>query len=218
MKTDTGKRFFIALLTLCFCLITMLSIYDPEYALTGVEETRLENPTLFVEERADGVLYIGGKGKLTRNDIDELLLARDRALDDFAHVIVGDGITEIAYQCFQAASGLETLWLGSGVEVIANVAIKKCNDLRYIFLPSGLRRIGRDAFYACPNVIVVTDGALDQLPRLRNVGEDRVLQHVDSYQAFEAALAAMNDGLPQGGEAEDAADATIPKALLQWWK
>ena len=202
MRKDGARRVFIALLIVCFAALVYLCVEgDTLMALNAEVRHARRNESVYLERREDGVLYIGGEGKLYGTDMLALVEGLGNK-NDVKHMIIGDGITELGCDALNEFEGLRTLWLGNDLKVAANGSIKFCTALEYVFVPGGLERVGRDFLYSCGQCVVVTDGALGDLPRLRNIPDSRVLEKIDSYGSLEAAV-------PEG--------AKLPSQLRQWW-
>ena len=202
MRKDVARRDFAALLIACFAALAFLCVQGN--ALMGLNaEVRHErvNSSIYIEQREDGVLFVGGEGKLYGADMLALVESLGNK-NDVRHMVIGDGITWLGSDALNEFEGLRTLWLGRGMKEAANGSLKWCTALQYVFLPSGLERVGRDFLYGCKKCTVVTDAALEDLPKLRNTSNKRVLERIDSYDALAAAL----------GE-----DAKLPAAMRQWW-
>ena len=202
MRRDVARRAFVTLLIACFAALAFLCVQGN--TLMGLNaEVRHEriNNSIYLEQREDGVLYIGGEGKLYGADMLALVESLGNK-NDVKHMILGDGITWLGSDALNEFEGMHTLWLGRDMKQAANGSLKWCTALEYVFLPNGLERVGRDFLYGCKKCTVVTDGALEDLPKLRNIPADRVLQHVDSYEALSADI---GEGVK------------LPAAIRQWW-
>ena len=202
MRRDVARRAFVALLIVCFAALAYLCVQGD--TLMGLNaEVRHEriNASIHLEQREDGVLFIGGEGRLYGADMLALVESLGNK-NDVKHMIIGDGITWLGSDALNEFEGLRTLWLGRDMKQAADGSLKWCTALQYVFLPSGLERVGRDFLYGCKKCKVVTDGALQDLPVLRNIKDSRVLENINSYEALTAAA----------GE-----NKKLPAAFRQWW-
>ncbi len=202
MRNDWGRRVFLAVL--CAALASLVWLCLEGKTLMGLNAEALHgrrNKTLYLEQRADGITYIGGSGVLYSEDMLSLVESEGNK-NDVTDLVIGDGITEIAYNALYRFEGLVSLRLGRDVQYVDNGAVKWCTSLKYVFLPGTIRRVSRDFLYLNANCLVFTDGAEGDLPKLRNVKKDRICYGVDSYDALTSAL----------GGAEG-----LPKALRHWW-
>ena len=203
MKHDVARRAALAALAAFFAYLLYLCA-DGRTLMKLNAEVRHEriNNSLYLEKQGDGILFIGGEGTLTGQDLMALVEGEGNK-NDVRELVIGDGITELGYNALIEFEGLRTLWLGRDMKTVAKGAVKGCTSLKYVFLPRGFEKCGRDFLYECGKCVVVTDGPADGLPRLYNVSKKRVLADVDSYDALKAASGKGEEDLPQG--------------LKRWW-
>lgn len=161
-----------------------------------------QNPSLNLEIDRDGILRVEGEGKLFGSDMDMMLQAKGIRSKAVTNVIIGDDITEIGYDALFGKRHLLTLKIGKNVRRIAAGALQSCVQLQYIYLPSGLEKVGGDFLFNCNDCLVITDGAAGDLPAMENVSEERLVEHVDSYETLLTAC--------QG-------DANLSATLKLWW-
>ena len=202
MKSRVSRHVFTAILLVCAAALLFLCIDGRTLSALKAEVRHpRQNGSLYAERRDGGVVYIGGEGALSGDDMLPLVesLGKKKHVTD---IIIGDGITEIGYNAIVEYEAQRTLRLGRGVQTVHIGAIKNCEALEYVFLPAGLRNASRDFLYSCNNCLVVTDGTKKELPRLRNVKKSKLLTEVDSLEALQAALG----------------DTELPEALKQWWQ
>jgi len=204
MRIDWAKRAFTAVLMACLGLLVLMCAEGSTIIRWTAEVANpRQNESLFLESRGDGVIFIGGEGKLYGTDMQALVEGNRYSQNDVTDIIIGSGITEIGFNAVRLYEGVQSIWLGPDVRTIGNGAIRECPNLRYIFLPKGLARAGKDFLFDCEGCMVITDGPAEDLPRLRNVKKDMIYGDVDSYDALVAALGP---------------DVSPPEILRQWWQ
>ena len=203
MQNDVGKRLFLAVLVLIFALMLYMCI-DGRQVIRWTADAAYtrQNESLTIEVLDDGVIYIGGEGKLYGTDMQALVEGESLTAADVMDIIIGDGITEIGYNVICNYPILHTVRLGDNVRVAGNGSIRECPELLFVFIPAGIEKISRDFLYSCNDCIVVTDAAAEDLPKLRNTRKHNILGHVNSYEAMQAAWT-------NGTE--------LPEILEHWW-
>lgn len=203
MMKDTGKRVFLAVLAVLFALLLYMCIDGREIIrwTAEVAYTR-QNESLYIQLLDDGVIYIGGEGKLYGTDMQALIEGESMTTADIKDIIIGNDITEIGYDVICGYPVLHTVRLGDKVRVAGNGSIRECPELWFVYLPSKIKRISRDFLYECNDCIVITNGKADKLPKLRNTRKANVIEKVNSYEAMQAAWA-------NGTE--------LPEILKSWW-
>ena len=79
------------------------------------------------------------------------------------HVVVPDGVTEIAPGAFAFCQALKRVECPKGVRTIGDEAFNCCDKLESLVLPEGVTKIGRDAFKDCAKLksIVLPDGVTE---------------------------------------------------------
>ena len=204
MKNDTGKRIFLVVLAAIFGLLLYMCI-DGGSIIQWTAEVAYprQNESLSIEWLDEGVIRIGGEGKLYGTDMQAMIEGTGKTSAEVTDIIIGDGITEIGYDVICEYPILHTIRLGDNVRIAGNGSIRECPELWFVFVPSGIEKISRDFLYECNDCIVVTDGAASKLPRLRNTRKANVIGNVDSY-------AAMQEAWTNGTE--------LPEMLQHWWK
>ena len=204
MKNDTGKRIFLVVLAAIFGLLLYMCI-DGSSIIKWTAEVAYprQNESLYIEWLDEGVIRIGGEGKLYGTDMQAMIEGGGKTAAEVTDIIIGDGITEIGYDVICEYPILHTIRLGDNVRIAGNGSIRECPELWFVFVPSGIEKISRDFLYECNDCIVVTDGAASKLPKLRNTRKANVIGNVDSY-------AAMQEAWTNGTE--------LPEMLQHWWK
>ena len=200
MGRDGGRRAYLAVLVVCLGLL-LLNFAKRSVDLQMANEHRYprKNQNLSLAQ-ADGIVTIEGNGILYGSDLKALLRNTGMRERDVTDVIIGAGIVEIGYDVFNDFEELITLKLGDDVERVAAGGLRQCPQLRYLYLPAGLKDIGLDFLYECDQCRVVTRGQATELPPMANVGDDRILDGVDSPEALKAA-----------------ASEALPAAVTRWW-
>ncbi|MBR6028380.1 MAG: leucine-rich repeat domain-containing protein [Clostridia bacterium] len=67
-------------------------------------------------------------------------------------IVLGEGITQIPSQCFEACSSATELVLPEGLQNIQINAFSECRSLKSVKLPASLQTIGESAFYRCTSL------------------------------------------------------------------
>ena len=181
MKSDFGKRGFLLLMVLLFGAICLLSMKDRAADAVQHAERQLENKSLFLERREGDVIYIGGEGALSQEDLRALMKAAEVRSNELVNVIIGNDITEIGYNVLNGLSNLETLRLGDNTRTVNNGSIKNCGGLRYIYIPGGIQRLGLDFLFECSGVFILTDGEGQSLPEMPNVIDNQIISGVHGF-------------------------------------
>ena len=203
MLYDGGKRVFLAALLLVFGLLLYLCIDGRDIIRWTADVGYFrQNESLYIEHLDDGVIFIGGEGKLYGTDMRALIEGESMTIENVTDIIIGNGITEIGYDVICEYPILRTVRFGDGVIVLGNGCISDCPELQFVFIPAGVQRIGRDFLYSCNRCIVITDGPVGGLPKLRNTRKANIIGNVDSY-------AAMQSAWQKGTE--------LPEILERWW-
>lgn len=204
MLYDGGKRVFLAALLLAFGLLLYLCV-DGRNIIRWTADVGFsrQNESLYIERLDDGEIFIGGEGKLYGTDMQALVAGESMKPGDVTDIVIGDDIDEIGYDAICGYPVLHTVRLGNGVRVAGNGSIRECPELLFVFIPNGIQRISRDFLYSCNDCIVVTDGPVKELPRLRNTRKANIIGDVGSYEAMQAAWT-------NGTE--------LPVILERWWK
>ena len=204
MLYDGGKRVFLAALLLVFGLLLYLCIDGRDIIRWTADVGYFrQNESLYIEHLDDGVIFIGGEGKLHGTDMQALVEGESMKIGDVTDIVIGDGIDEIGYDAICGYPVLHTVRLGDDVRVAGNGSIRECPELLFVFIPNDIQKISRDFLYSCNDCIVVTDGPVKGLPRLRNTRKANIIGDVDSYEAMQAAWT-------NGTE--------LPVILEHWWK
>jgi len=200
---DTGKRVFLVLLAVIFGLLLFLCV-DGRQIIRWTAEAAYtrQNESLYIRKLDDGVIYIGGEGKLYGTDMQALIEGESMTAGEITDIIIGNDITEVGYDAICGYAILHTVRLGDKVRVAGNGSIRECPEMWFVYIPSRIKRISRDFLYECNECTVVTDGPSDKLPKLRNTSKSNVIGNVDSYEAMQAAWT-------NGTE--------LPEILQSWW-
>lgn len=203
MRYDRGKHVFLVALALVFGLLTYMCIDGREIIRWTAEVTYTrQNESLYIERLDDGIVFIGGEGKLYGTDMQALVEGESMTFGDIMDIIIGDGITEIGYNVICGYEKLHTVRLGNGVRIAGNGSIRECPELLFVFVPSGIEKISRDFLYSCNDCIVVTDSEEKGLPKLRNTEKENIIWNVNSYEAMQTAWT-------NGTE--------LPEIMERWW-
>ena len=67
-------------------------------------------------------------------------------------VVIGDGVTDIRKEAFEAHIALTDVTIGSGVETIGNYAFDGCTALTGVTIPDGVTTINKGAFKDCSSL------------------------------------------------------------------
>ena len=188
MGRDTGRRIAILLFAGCFALLCALYMGRDVVRDTFMPGfNMLENDSLLLT-RTDAGIRIDGVGRLSRKDLDLLLLREEQTADDVANLFIGDGITELGHDVLRSAKSLKTLWLGRNLAEVRHGAVSLCPRLQFVYVPAGLRSAGDDFLAGCEEAIVVTGGTADQLSGALDASRFTVLEEIRSAEALERAL------------------------------
>ena len=200
MGRDGGRRAFLAVLFACLGLLVLnYASRSVDFQMANEHRYPRKNQNLSLAQ-ADGIVTIEGKGILYGSDLKALLRNEGMREQDVTDIIVGAGVVEIGYDVFNDFDELITLKLGNAVERVAAGGLRRCPKLRYLYLPAGLKDIGLDFLYECDQCRVVTQGQASELPPMANVGDDRILDGVDSPEALKAVVSEA-----------------LPAAVTRWW-
>ncbi len=69
-----------------------------------------------------------------------------------SHVIIPDGVTEIAERAFWSVDYLEAVEVPASVKKVGDSAFWSCDALRYVHFEEGLESIGSTAFWSSPSL------------------------------------------------------------------
>ncbi len=212
MTKERDKRIFTGILGILLVIICIAG-YMTENRIRNVMGNEidiavsLENESLYIEERENDVIYIGGEGKLENTDLKVLLEANGLAASDVVNLVIGNEITEIGYNCINGYKYLETLRLGDNVGCVRNGAVLNCPALKYIYIPGSIEKLGRDFLYGCETFYIVTDGMAEELEEKldseplfifeKSGSYDDFISYVEeglvTYQSFSTASLATTD-------------------------
>ena len=98
-------------------------------------------------------------------DNTEMFVIKDGVLVSYngrdEHVVVPDGVVEIAAQVFKDAYYLKRITLPNGLKEIGTYAFASCKSLKTVELPEGLKKFGGCCFGDCSSLesIVIPSGA-----------------------------------------------------------
>ena len=203
MGSDVARRAVAAALGLILAILVFLSAEGSWIKeLTAEVERPRQNESIYLEKRGEGTVFVGGEGKLYGADMNALVLGSGLSANTVTDVFIGGGVTEIGYDALCGYTALQTIHLDGGVTIAANGSIRECTALRFVFLPRSFASAGRDFLFDCNSCYVITDGPVDQLPRMKNVNKKRRLGDIDSYDALVQACGEEVKGL---------------EALKLWW-
>ncbi len=193
MTRESDKRIFIGILGILLVIICLAG-YVTENMIGDETDTvvSLENESLYIEERENDVIYIGGEGKLENIDLNALLAANGLLSSDVVNLIIGNEITEIGYNCINGYKYLETLRLGDNVGCVRNGAVLNCAALEYIYIPGSIEKLGRDFLYGCGEFCIVTDGLAEGLREKLDIEPIFIFERSSSYDDF---IAYVQDGI-----------------------
>ena len=189
MTKERDKRIFTGILVILLVIICIAG-YVTESRIKNVMGNELDivvslkNESLYIEERENDVIYIGGEGKLENSDLKTLLEANGLAASDVVNLVIGNEITEIGYNCINGYKYLETLRLGDNVSCVRNGAVLNCAELKYIYIPGSIEKLGRDFLYGCGTFYIVTDGIAEELEEKLDSEPLYVFERSDSYEDF----------------------------------
>ena len=205
MKDAKGKRLFSAALILCLVMICALCWSGGQNTDAAGASSMLENASLSMRVDEDGAIWIDGEGMLSVADMNALLNANQVKSHQVNDMILADGITGLGFNAINGMTYLETLKLGSGMAVVENGAVKNCTALKYVFVPAGIERLGRDFLYRSVDAFVVTDGDAREMPKMKQVPADQVLDGIDSFETL----------VQRRGELDLE---EVPEACRRWWQ
>ena len=94
-------------------------------------------------------------------DIEDGILVEYHGSDE--HVVIPDGVTEIADEVFDGCSSLVSVTLPDTLTVIGGSAFAECSNLSQINIPFGVTSIGDMAFISCTSLrsIVIPDSVTE---------------------------------------------------------
>ena len=189
MKKEFDKRVFVSILGIFLVIMCIMG----HMAENGIEDetdidVSLKNESLYIEERENDVIYIGGEGKLTSSDLSALLAANGLLVSDVVNLVIGNEITEIGYNCINGYKYLETLRLGDNVGCVRNGAVLNCAALEYIYIPGSIEKLGRDFLYGCEAFYIVTDGSAEELGGKLDSEPLFIFERSGSYDDFVACV------------------------------
>ena len=188
MKNDGAKRVMIVVLAACLLgILYMCYEGDTIIRLTAEVANPRQNVRLWLERIGETAVRVGGEGKLFGTDMRAMIEGERMNVNDVTDIIIDGGITEIGYDAVVAFEGLRTLRIGPDVKTIVNGAVRECKALQFVFVPGGLIRAGKDFLYDCNQCILITDGQVNALPKMKNVNKDIALGEVDSFELLQAA-------------------------------
>ena len=207
MKSDGGRRVFLAALLLCFGVLTFFYARRSTDLMMAIEhQFPRRNDSLYLTVQDDGVVAVEGEGVLYGTDMAALLRSAQLREDSVTDIIIGDGITEIGYNAFYDCDNLQTLKLGARVARVSAGGLKQCPELKYLYYPAGLRDVGEDFLFQCKSCRIVTPVLASELPTFANVAKKkRVLERIDAYEAL--AEAVEEQKLPR-----------LSPAVKRWWE
>ena len=98
MMNDGGKRVFLAVLALVFGLLLYMCV-DGRDIIRWTADVAYSrgNENLSIERLENGVICVGGTGKLYGSDMRALIEGESMTAETVTDIIIGDGITEIGY-------------------------------------------------------------------------------------------------------------------------
>ena len=71
------------------------------------------------------------------------------------HVVIPEGVTEIAMECFEKCTTLTGVTFPSTLTTIGQSAFQECTGLTSVYIPDSVTEIGVRAFYMCDNLTSV---------------------------------------------------------------
>ena len=203
MKDQKAKCLFLIVLSAILAVMLFVFADDRLYLPWAAEVTNpRQNESLYLEQLDEGIIYVGGEGKLYGTDMHVMLEGEYLTKDRITDIIIGDGITEIGYDVICDYPFLHSVRLGENVSVVGSGSIRECDELWFVYLPKGLKKASRDFLYDCNDCVVVAEGPAKDLPKLRNTKKKNIIENIDSFEALQSAWT---------GETE------LPEMLEQWW-
>ena len=193
MKREIDKKIFVGILGL-FLVIICIEGNRAENVTENITENvtntglPLKNGSLYIEERENDIIYIGGEGKLENSDLSTLLAANGLLVPDVVNLVIGNEITEIGYNCITGYKYLETLRLGDNVGYVRNGAVLNCSALEYIYIPGNIEKLGKDFLYGCGSFYIVTDGSAEELEEKLEAEPLFIFEKSGSYNEFLACV------------------------------
>lgn len=184
MKKETDKWIFVLVLVVLLVVVCLVNKTDKkvdEYNNNISEDIGLDNHTLGIEVRED-IIYIDGQGKLEYDDFKRLVAYENLESDDVVNLVIGNGITELGYNCLIGWEKLETIKIGSGVTVLNNGSIRSCPNLKFLFIPESVEKIGKDFLAYSKNIVIVSDGYL--LNSMIRTDDNYLYEGIKSYEAL----------------------------------
>lgn len=193
MKKECDKRIFTGILGILLVIIC-IAVHVIENRMGDETDivVSLQNESLYIEERENDVIYIGGEGKLESGDLSALLTANGLLASDVTNLIIGNEITEIGYNCINGYKYLETLRLGDRVACVRNGAVLNCAALDYLYIPESVEKLGRDFLYGCGAFYIVTDGPAEAIEEKLDTEPLFIVERSGSYDDF---LACVEEGV-----------------------
>lgn len=184
MKKETDKWIFVLVLVVLLVVVCLVNKTDKkvdEYNNNISDDIGLDNHTLGIEVRED-IIYIDGQGKLEYDDLKRLVAYENLESDDVVNLVIGNGITELGYNCLIGWEKLETIKIGSGVTVLNNGSIRSCPNLKFLFIPESVEKIGKDFLAYSKNIVIVSDGYL--LNSMIRTDDNYLYEGIKSYEAL----------------------------------
>lgn len=183
MKEEKGKWLFLTILVI---ILILLCSNDKAFFCPNKKsvDENIEVNGFNVKNTGD-IYYINGEGALDATTLTELLHKNNILTTDIVHLIIGDNIKEIGYNCLATRFPyLETIKLGREIEIIRNGAVLNCPLLSWIYIPKSVCSIGKDFLRKCPDVKIVLEGDRSVLENL-TLDVD-VYEQIDSLEALKA--------------------------------
>lgn len=165
-----------------FLIVAFFGIVLSSFYFNNIE-CELENDTLYIELKNNSVACIEGEGKLSRNDIEQLLSSVNLSSITVENIVIGDNIAELGFNCLGGFSALKTLKIGMGIKEIKNYAVTSCTSLKYLFFPDSVEVVGKGFLDNCFEVCVYSNGKYQEI--MNQLQQTNLFAHViDSKEFF----------------------------------
>ncbi len=156
------KRTIFALLALSLTLTTACDLQREVSRFLGKPESELEaddSAPQPAESDTDEIIQSPQQDESTDDALsyDERdFVIHDHVLMSYegvaSHVIIPDGVTEIADRAFWSVEYLEAVEVPASVKRVGDSAFWSCEALQFVHFEEGLEEIGSTVFWSCPSL------------------------------------------------------------------
>lgn len=180
---NTKNRIFAAgaVLVMCLTAFAALDLVSEESDAAWVISGTLTGSTVNYVLDDQGVLTLSGSGDMPNLGTNKYPWDASGVDKSITSVIVGEGITSISNNAFNAETNIVSVTLPSTLKDIKGYAFANTPAIRHITLPEGLETIGSSAFYSSgieeivfPSTVRDISSAFRNCPNLAAVDMSRV--------------------------------------------